>query len=344
MSVDTQQQTALLQAVGLSTREERVYRALVVVPAADVTTLAEATGLSRAEVGEAVHTLTGKGMIELRPGRPSEYAAVPPDVAMEPMVARREAELHQRERELRETRELLTELSSHYREVALQRRSTELVEVLNGPTAIRQRFEHLQHHATTEVMALNKPPFLVGPEENEDELEMLARGVVVRGLYDRAALESGSGIEVLRRFVAAGEQVRVSEQLPIKLVVADHRTALVPLAVDDRRQSQPHALLVHRSALLTSLIEMFETLWSLGTPLLLDHDPDQEISGVTQPDPTERQILAMMFAGLTDQTIARQLGCSQRTLQRQIRALMDTHGARGRFHLGAIANERGLLG
>lgn len=337
MSVDTELQTALLQAAGLSTLEERVYRALVTVPAADVTTLAEATGLSRAEVGETAHGLAGKGMIELLPGAASEYAALPPDVAMEPALARREEEL-------RATRELLTELSHHYREVALQRRSTELVEVISGAAGIRQRFEHLQHHATTEVMALNKPPFLIGPQENHDALDMLARGVVVRGIYDRAALESGSGIEVLRRFVVAGEEIRVSEQLPIKLVIADGRTALLPLVVDDRRQSQSHALLVHRSALLTSLIEMFETLWSLGTPLPLDRDPGQEISGVTPPDPTERQILAMMFAGLTDQTIARQLGCSQRTLQRQIRALMDTHGARGRFHLGAIATERGLLG
>jgi DNA-binding NarL/FixJ family response regulator len=48
----------------------------------------------------------------------------------------------------------------------------------------------------------------------------------------------------------------------------------------------------------------------------------------------DRTILSLMLAGVTDDTVARQLGVSTRTVQRRVSELMTAAGARTRMQLG----------
>ncbi|MEU5221801.1 LuxR C-terminal-related transcriptional regulator [Streptomyces toyocaensis] len=53
--------------------------------------------------------------------------------------------------------------------------------------------------------------------------------------------------------------------------------------------------------------------------------------------------MQLLYAGLGDASIARQLDVGHRTVQRRIQRLMDHLGANGRVALGARAQELGLL-
>ncbi len=334
--------TDVLDAAGLTAVEERVYRALIAVPAADPDTLAATVAIPGVEVVAAVGSLEDKGLVSRAAGQEVRYIAAAPDIALEPLVAERETQLQV-------TRAALAELADEYRS-ARAHRASELVEVLTGESAIQQRFQQMQRQARTEMLMLTKPPYVVPGESNDAEVELLQRGVPVRSLYDRNALESHENFSAIRRYVDAGEHARVTGRLPVKLVVVDTEVALLPLAGDDDRQALSGALLVHPCGLLDSLVALFETLWVLGTPLPKDAGAGAETAGAPPPpgrnvafSGEEHEILAMLFAGLTDQAIGKQLGASPRTVQRHVRGLMDRHGARSRFQLGAIARERGLL-
>lgn len=50
--------------------------------------------------------------------------------------------------------------------------------------------------------------------------------------------------------------------------------------------------------------------------------------------PCDIQILRLLAAGATDESIARHLGISGRTVQRRVRALMDDLGVQTRFQAG----------
>ena len=68
---------------------------------------------------------------------------------------------------------------------------------------------------------------------NDVELEGLARGVAYRGIYARAALDAGPGvIKAIARYVAAGEEARIINYLPMKLATIDDELGLLPLDVD----------------------------------------------------------------------------------------------------------------
>ena len=58
-------------------------------------------------------------------------------------------------------------------------------------------------------------------------------------------------------------------------------------------------------------------------------------------DETDRQLLTLLLAGLTDQAVASQLGMSLRSVQRRISTLMAKVGAATRIQLGWHAARNG---
>ena len=61
------------------------------------------------------------------------------------------------------------------------------------------------------------------------------------------------------------------------------------------------------------------------------------------PDETRTAVLSCLAAGLTDEGIARSLGCSLRTAQRHIGRLMHDLNASSRFQAGMEARQRGWV-
>lgn len=64
---------------------------------------------------------------------------------------------------------------------------------------------------------------------------------------------------------------------------------------------------------------------------------------ISRIDADDRKILNLLYAGLNDASIARQLAIGHRTVQRRVQRLMERLQANGRVALGARAQELGLL-
>jgi AraC-like DNA-binding protein len=105
---------------------------------------------------------------------------------------------------------------------------------------------------------------------------------------------------------------------------------------------EPGAVLLHRSGLLAALEALFENVWHQACPLALSPlgDGFVELEG-DGPTELDRQILACLLSGLTDQAVATQLDLSLRTLQRRLRHLMDLARVETRMHLGGHAATKG---
>jgi DNA-binding CsgD family transcriptional regulator len=145
----------------------------------------------------------------------------------------------------------------------------------------------------------------------------------------------------IRDAVAAGEQARVRPDLPTKLWIIDDMLALIPIKT--RPDSIDASFIVRPCDLLDSLIALFEAEWERAIPLrsFLGDDPAGNGSG--QPDETTSAILSCLAAGLTDEGIARALGCSLRTAQRHIRRLMQDLNVTSRFQAGMAARQQGWV-
>jgi DNA-binding CsgD family transcriptional regulator len=207
-----------------------------------------------------------------------------------------------------------------------------LIEAVRGPEAIHQRWLQLQRSARTEIRVFDKPPYI--DAGNPAEPDLLESGVRYRTVYDRAALEHPGKLAGIWEAADAGENCRVASHLPLKLFLADDRMALAPL-----RQAEDlgDAVIVHPSALLDALSALFEREWRHALPLAALHDGS--FVGDLPLTPGHRRLLQLLSSGYTDETIARHLDVSHRTVQRQISALMEVFGVQTRFQLGLRAGQ-----
>ncbi|MFJ3336432.1 helix-turn-helix domain-containing protein [Streptomyces sp. NPDC086766] len=323
----------MLAAIGLDETHESAYRALVSMGAAEVPDLARRLMLGEHDTERALRRLERHGLAAQSSARPGRWVAAPPGVALGALLTQQRHEL--------EKAELAAALlAEEYRAGAAEPAVHDLVEVVTGASAVAQRFLQLQLGATEEVCALvTGNPVVVSGSENEAEKQAAARGVRYRVVVERAVLDRPGGIAELTAALSRDERVRVRDEVPTKLVVADRTLAMVPLT---SHAAEPAALVVHASGLLELLYGLFESVWRGALPLSLG------ASGVTEqgpdgPDGTDLEVLSLLLAGLTDASVAKQLDLGLRTVQRRVKRLMELTGVTTRLQLGWHAYERGWV-
>jgi DNA-binding NarL/FixJ family response regulator len=181
---------------------------------------------------------------------------------------------------------------------------------------------------------------VVRHEENGAGEEGLRRGVRYRAIIDREALTQQGMPAMVAEALAEGQEIRVVDRVPVKMVIADEEMAMVPLL--SGHNTAHESVFVRSSGLLDALIAYFEASWARAYPLTANAAGDGVV--VTDPDRVEEadaQVLTLLLAGLTDQAVASQLGTSLRSVQRRIAALMDRAGVNTRIQLGWHAKANG---
>ncbi|WP_326836376.1 LuxR C-terminal-related transcriptional regulator [Amycolatopsis rhabdoformis] len=318
----------MLEALGLTADEERVFRVLVGGYRAAPGEVAARLGLAVAEAEGLLVGLVAKRLVS-RTGE--HYVPAPPDVSLGPLLRHGQAELEV-------ARVAVTELAEQYRDSARRRDSSRLVEVVTGAEAIRQQALSLQRDAREEVLWFcREAPIAMAAAENDEEFSALARGVRFRVLYETALLEEPGAMAGLAEGIRLGERARTIAKLPVRLAVADRALALCPLA-DDEATGEPTAALVLGSSLVTALVALFESYWERASPVRIDGVP-----GDAPLSPDERRLLSLLVGGVSDKSIAKHLGVSHRTVQRRLQDLMQRADAQSRMQLAWQVAKLGWL-
>ncbi len=317
----------MLDGLGLTPDQETVYVALLDVSSATETELrARCPGTP---VRPAITALERAGLVSRLTGTPIRYAAAPPDVALE-LLAR------SREQGLAQARLSVARLAGRYRQARAATQPHEVIEVVTTRAATVRRWEQLQRSARQQVRSFDRPPY-VSPSTNPVEEEMLLSGVAYRCVYHPAGFALPGRPAAVRTMVAAGEQARVTESVPVKMFIADDQVGLIPLEVDGSAES---SLIIRASSMLDTLIALFELVWERAVAIHADGDLPCGESG---PTGDESALLGLLAAGLTDGAMARHLGTHPRTVQRRVRELLDRLDAGTRFQAGLQAVRRGWL-
>lgn len=315
----------MLETIGIAGSDEAVYLALLEHPRRSVAQLARELGRSAASVRGAVDRLEECGFVSRLVGA-GELVATRPDAAVGALVVRRTEELTTVQR-------YAQELAERYpRE--LRASPGDLVSIVVGKHAVEAQFVQLLHEVEDELLVFDRPPYAQDAgSANAGEVDLLAVGTRVRGIYAPEAFETEGAFEQALRAVESGEQARVHGEVPMKLALGDLRLALLPLTTSDMVDS---ALIVRAPMVVTALAQLFELMWRQACPLT-EWEPGAPVEYGEEMDD---QLLALLATGLKDEAIARELGVSVRTLGRRTAALLDVLGARNRFQAGVQAERR----
>jgi DNA-binding CsgD family transcriptional regulator len=164
------------------------------------------------------------------------------------------------------------------------------------------------------------------------DLEAIERGVRFRLVAAATAARRPGVSHYLDALQEAGAEIRVASSVPLYLLIMDGAVIVTP----SPRSEAPGDLVIRSGLVSGCLTEMFEHSW-VGA---VDYSGAEEPAGLSELD---QRVLRMLASGATDKTIARTLGCSDRTLRRMVARMLTEFGVQSRFAAGVRAAQLGLL-
>jgi DNA-binding CsgD family transcriptional regulator len=294
------------------------------------------------ESNSAIRSALLAGLVEATPR--NNLSAVRPSAALERVIMRW---LDRTDK----TRRLI--LSAYEQAASLQHRlirmrsgeRTEGCEVLGSASvvsaALRRAAEYRICDWSTGPYGLKVPSQRLSAKPEADislawylpaDSKLLSRGGSYLSVWDEELATQRR--EMVDRATVDGEKIRIRQKkLPMKLIIIDDHSALVPLG-----PFGSPALLIRAKPLVALFQRFFDLVWDTATP----YEPNAKRSA-TQPKVAHHKLLELMATGMKDEAIARQCDVSVKTVRRHIAKIMNELGARNRFAAGVAAVRLGLI-
>ncbi|WP_354644180.1 helix-turn-helix transcriptional regulator [Kitasatospora camelliae] len=330
----------MLEILGLDQEAERLYRLMLAHPHDGVVELSQRFAAPPAQIRRLLDRLSGLALVRpaAQEGKSlgTGFRPVPPEVAMELLLARQQADLAAQQLKIEASRAAAARLIAECS--VLPQEAASHGEQLTGPEEIRGRLSRLADETLHEIMT-----FAPGGAHTEADLEasrepnaaLLDRGVAIRTIYLDSVRNHQPTERHLRWLSDLGGHVRTVPTLPIRMIISDRRLAVLPVDTADARAG---AVVLQGSGAVTALCALFESFWNTAAPLSAPRVSDP--NGLPAQ---EAAVLRLLAQGLTDEAIAKRLGVSPRTARRIAADLMERLEARSRFEAGVHAVQNGWL-
>ncbi|MFJ2824321.1 LuxR C-terminal-related transcriptional regulator [Streptomyces toxytricini] len=267
-----------------------------------------------------------------------EMRPVSPELGLELILRRQEEELLRRRQRLELGKAAAARAIAEYADLRPAARAA-TSERLIGLDAIQARLEVLARETSDECLSV-----MPGGAQSQASLDAskplddaaLSRGITMLTLYQDSMRHDPGTLAYVRWMADRGGLVRTCPTLPPRMLVFDRRVAVVPIDPADTKRG---AIVVSEAGVVASLVALFEQTWQSAVPLGADRSKDAR----TGLGASERELLRLLAAGLTDEVAGRRLGISARSVRRQMAVLMERLDASSRFEAGLKAAQRGWL-
>ncbi|TWP38984.1 hypothetical protein [Leekyejoonella antrihumi] len=312
-----------LAVLGIGPEGEDLYRHILRMPGLTLAAHVSRLGWTDYEAEHALEQLRARRLV--RVSDLSELVADHPRAALERVVSAEEARLATRRQDLARVRDAIDQFAADHRmgqeDISTAQPSRERVD--------RAVLVAVHEHLMASTVGTVRRAVRTVPARSIDDLptvrQQLAGGREQRALYPPDAVDADSSW--LTDWAEAGEQQRVTAHLPSEFICFGDDVALG--STEWGRQDGDYVVL-RDPMVVGAFIELFDRLWSTAAPL------DEAPGG-------SDGLLDLMRQGLKDESIARVMGVSLRTVRRRIAVLMDEHDVDTRFQLALRLAARGHL-
>ncbi|HEX7357789.1 MAG TPA: helix-turn-helix domain-containing protein [Ignavibacteriaceae bacterium] len=275
-----------LQQIGLTKREAEVYIALLQRKEFTAPELTKITTITRTKIYEILQNLVHKGICtESSRNGNKVYRSINPKIALknivsnyEQLVEEKKIEFEQKqkidiEQKKRAADLLEKELISFHQNSSDSFEPFDYIEVLTDKRQIGEKWVDIQQQTKKELLVFTKPPYTTPNLEDNIEKEkeiFKEKNIVIKGLYEYDGLsaeELKNLVKTVEIYREIGEEARLIEKLPMKLVISDE--TLVMFALNDRISLKPNitSMVVDHPSYATALKKVFESYWKDGSSI-----------------------------------------------------------------------------
>ncbi|GAA1375626.1 helix-turn-helix transcriptional regulator [Streptomyces beijiangensis] len=306
----------------------------------DPAAVADEADVDIVEAEAALQRLLKLRLLSPMPGSASGYSVTSPAAALARLVTAENQLTDNFHRSLRQQQEQIQTLIKDF-PVGAASHNDAAIELLLTPGEVNSFLEAQLEKIEKQELAMH--PGGVPPVELVDEMILrdigvLESGVTIQALYSRHLLEIDHLREYLLEAAHHGVDIRLAHFLPQRMLLIDDGLAIVQRDPDD---SSLGAFAIRSIEVVRSLKSFFHYHWSGAVPI-------QQVSTDSIPEkqaltPDELIIIRMLALGAKDESIARHLGVSPRTLSRTLAKLLEHLGVQTRFQAAVKLTQAGLI-
>lgn len=324
-----------LQTLGLDPAQSALYTAVLRLHRATLAEVAEAMDGPADTVSRQLSDLVKLGVVDEQSG---EYLARHPAGALGRLIANRLDRLAEESRRIDSALGSIRALIRDYDAGRDYQSGPFPVELVSGADVL---------YESVVGMAVQAPPLelltaIPDTRTMTDFVRKFAdpwvdaqqRGLLrVRAIIPVGTLALPGVRELLDRLVATGGQVRTLDRLPSWFMTAGPEAAGLPALWGGNLPDHAYNFYLVRTPIVAGVLRsLFEELWGRAVPMPWGRGGDGAV-----------QVLRLAAQGMCDESIARQLGVSVRTVRARFADAMARLGAQSRFHAGVEAARRGWL-
>jgi sugar-specific transcriptional regulator TrmB len=239
-----------LLEIGLTEYEAKAYSVLLKQNVASATEITKIGNVPRGRIYDILKLLIKKGFCVTVPGAVKKFKAVNPEVAIHNLIELQK----KKEQRMKETAIILQEVYDNQEDTSSP---LEYVQVYTTKTSMIKKAEEMANNCNKIFRTFNKPPYATMKKYDN----VIRKGPKFKAIYEIEENNPEDFISWVKNYEQRGEEIRLIEKLPLKLIISDENIIMFTLKNRGGLKNDLTSIVVEHSDLTDALIELFEIYW-----------------------------------------------------------------------------------
>ena len=255
-------QERLLKA-GFSLYEAKAYNTLLTHGMLTASEISKISEIPQGRIYSVLKKLEERGFCTLFPGAVKKYEATNPNTAFNDLIS-------ERERAVEEVQDLQSDLEKLFVKNKAKNHPQDFIQILTSKQSQVNKFDELIKRSKKTLYSFNKKPYATGFMRNMEQIHLdsaplraiMERGTSVRAIFEAETEHVIPFSQMLKYYSSIGEEVRICEKLPLKMLLSDGELAMVSMRNNDTDRFKLISMVVEHSDLTIALTDLFEKYWT----------------------------------------------------------------------------------
>jgi len=253
---------------GFTDYEAKAYCVLITQELVTATELSKLSEIPQGRIYSILNGLQEKGFCNVFPGSVKKFRAVEPKAAFTELIERQK-------QSVLELENLEDEMTKVFENKVSNSSPLDYIQILTSKQSQVQKFEDLILRTSSKLYSFNKKPYATGfnrkPEEIHKDSQKLIQcinsGVSVRAIFEEEIENIKPFVQMLEYYESIGEEVRVHQKLPLKMLLSDNEIAMVSMRNNDVSRFKLTSLVVEHTDLTHAFDNLFDFYWDQSITL-----------------------------------------------------------------------------
>ncbi len=256
-----------LISIGLNLYEAKAYSVILKSGISSASQISKIGKIPQGRIYNILESLIQKGFCSIVRGSVKKFKAVDPKVVMDSIIQERRKNFEEQEKNMLSVAEQLNKEFESQDDI---NSTLDYIHVYTTKPSMINKFNEIMQNCKETHRTFNKPPFATNsdPSAHYPSAEnAIKRGVKIKAIYEIQKDNLDNFITWIKYFNEAKEDIRITEKLPLKMVITDNSVVMFTLHNRMNKKNNFTSVVIEHSNITDALIELFDIYWEKSMTL-----------------------------------------------------------------------------